>query len=74
MGIPALIPKCSARNIELLRINLINVSLLLLLREFRYRRSIDLRDKIFILLNIAPDFCNSVSFILDYKINMSHFF
>ncbi|PMD48228.1 hypothetical protein L207DRAFT_521628 [Hyaloscypha variabilis F] len=74
MGIPALIPKCSARNIELLRTNSTNVPLLSLLREFRYRGSTDPRDKIFALLNIAPDFRNSVSFTLDYGMNVSHLF
>lgn len=74
MGVPALIPGHSTRNFEILWTNSTNVPLLSLLREFRYRKSKDPRDKIFALLNVAAGFGNSVPFVIDYMVDVSDLF
>jgi hypothetical protein len=48
--------------------NSTNVPLLSLLREFRYRKAKDPRDKIFVLRNLAADFGENVSF--SYKMDI----
>ncbi|KAH6672094.1 hypothetical protein B0J14DRAFT_564674 [Halenospora varia] len=74
MGVTALIPESSTQNIEILWTNSTNVPLLSLLREFRYRKSKDPRDKIFALLNVAAGFGNSVPFAIDYAVDLSDLF
>jgi hypothetical protein len=74
MGNPTLIPKSSNRMIEAFLNNSTGVPLLSLLKEFRYRKSKDPKDKIFALLNVCTHFGNTVPIRPDYSIDVPKLF